>query len=46
MIDVINLDVDKLENLYPITDSTSSQYRNAGYALLAKKIAESNKIDV
>ena len=46
MIDVINLDVDKLENLYPITDSTSSQYRNAGYAFLAKKIAESNKIDV
>ena len=42
MIDVINLDVDKLEHLYLITDSPSSQYRNAGCAFLAKKISESN----
>ena len=46
MIDVINLDVDKLEHLYLITDSPSSQYRNAGCAFLPKKFAEYNKIDV
>ena len=46
MIDVINLDVDKLEHLYLITDSPSSQYRNPGCDFLAKKFAESNKIDV
>ena len=46
MIDAINLNVDKLEHLYLITDSSSSQYRNAGCAFLAKKFAESNKIDV
>ena len=28
-----------------LTDSPSSQYKNAGCAFLAKKLAESNKID-
>ena len=46
MIDVVNLDVDKLEHLNQITDSPSSQYRNSDCAFLAKKFAESNKIDV
>ena len=46
MIDVINLDVDKLEHIYLIIDSPSSQYRHAGCALMAKKFAESNKSDV
>ena len=46
MIDAINLDVDKLEHIYMITDSPSSQYRNTGCAFLLTKFDESNKIDV
>ena len=46
VVDVINLDVDKLEHLYLVTESPSCQYRNAGCAFLAKKLVESNKIDV
>ena len=45
MVDVINLDVDKLEHLYLITDSPSDQYRNTGCAFLAKIFAGSNTID-
>ena len=46
IIDLINLDVDKLEHLYLKTDNPSSQHRNNGCAFLAKKFAESNKIEV
>ena len=46
IIDVMNLDVDKLEHLYLPTDNPSSQHRNNGCAFLAKKFAESNKIEV
>ena len=46
MINTINLDVDELKQLYIITDSPTSQYRNAGCAYVIKKFAESKEIDV
>ena len=42
----IELDVDELDHLFIITDSPTSQYRNAGCMFLAKRYAEMSNVDV
>ena len=46
MIEALGVDMGTLNKLYIITDSPSSQYRNAGCAYLTKQFAEKEGVDV
>ena len=46
MLKKIELNLEEPDQLFIITASPSSQYRNKGCAFLAKKFAEENKVDV
>ena len=40
----INLNMEEIEQLFIITESSTSQYRNKGYAFLTKRFAEENDV--
>ena len=42
----INLNMEEIEQLFIITDSPTSQYRNKGCAFLTKRFAEEKNVDV
>ena len=46
MLSKINLNMEEIEQLFIITDSPTSQYRNKGCAFLTKRFAEENDVDV